>query len=61
MLAVVNTGFCVDPYGKTGHPAHHYSQLMQVPVLSACGIYIGSKTFVTVFLGLHSEIVDVSR
>ena len=31
---------------------------MQVPVLSARGIQIGTETCVTVFLVLHSEIVD---
>ena len=32
---------------------------MQVPVLSARGIWIGSKTRVTAFLGLRSGIVDI--
>ena len=38
VLVVVNTGSCVGPQNKIGHPAHHYRQLMQVPVLSACGL-----------------------
>ena len=33
---------------------------MQVPVLSARGILIGTKTRVTVFLLLRSEIVDTN-
>ena len=38
VLAVPDTSSCVGPQNKTGHPAHRYRQLMQVPVLSACGI-----------------------
>ena len=56
---MANAGSCVGQQTKIGHSAHHYRQLMQVPVLSARGIYIGSKTCVTVFLILRSEIVDV--
>ena len=37
VLAVANTGFCVDPQ-EIGHPGQHYRQSMQVPVLSVCGI-----------------------
>ena len=44
---------------KIGHPAHRCRQLMQVPVLSACGLYIDSKICVDVFLGLRSEIVAI--
>ena len=63
MLAVANsnTGSCVGPRNKIGLLAHPYRQLMQVPVLSAGRILIGSKTCVIVFLGLHSEIVDIIR
>ena len=43
---------------KTSHPAKRYRHVVQVPVLSARGIWIGSKTCVTVFLGSCSEIVD---
>ena len=35
---VANTGSCVGPQRKVGHPAHRYKQLMQVPVLNARGI-----------------------
>ena len=35
VLAVANTGSCVGPRNKIGHPAHRYRQLTQVPVLSA--------------------------
>ena len=38
VLAVANTGSCVGPQNEIGHPAHHYRQLMQVPVLSGSGI-----------------------
>ena len=38
VLAVTNTGSCVGPQNKIGHPAHHQRQLMQVPVLSAHGV-----------------------
>ena len=34
VLAVANTGSCVGPQGKIGHPAHRYRQLMQISVLS---------------------------
>ena len=50
MLAVANKGSCVGPRNKIGHPAHHYRQLMQVPVLSARGIQLGCKTRAIVFL-----------
>ena len=59
MLAVANTGSYVGPQNKIGLPAHRDRQLMQVPVLSACGIQIGFKTRAIVFLGLRSEIVDI--
>ena len=39
MLAVANTGSCVGPQNIIGHPVHSYRQLMQVPVVSASGIY----------------------
>ena len=51
----------MGPQNRKGHPAHRYRQLMQVPVLSARGIYIGSRTCVIVFLGLQSRIVDFIR
>ena len=38
VLAVANTGSCVGPHNKIGHPARRYRQLMQVPVLSARGM-----------------------
>ena len=44
---------------EIGHPARCYKRLMQVSVLSARGIHIGSKTSVTVFLGWHFEIVSM--
>ena len=59
MLAVANTNSCVGLQNKIGHHAHCYGQLMQVPVLSACRIYIGSKICVIVFLGLCFKIVDI--
>ena len=52
-LVVANTGSCVDPQTKIGHPAG-----CRFPMLSARGIEIGSKTCVIVFLGLRSETVD---
>ena len=61
VLAVANTCSCVGLQNKLGHPAHHYRHLMQVPVLSARGIWIGSETCVIVFLGLRFKIVDVVR
>ena len=48
LLIVANTGFCVYPQNKTGHPAHYYRQWRQVPVLSARGIQIYSKTCILV-------------
>ena len=54
MLAVANTGSSVGTQNKIGHPAHCYGLLMQVPVLTARGIQLDSKTCVTVLLGLHS-------
>ena len=40
--------------------AYCYSaQLTQVPALNALGITTGSKTYVSIFLGLRSEIVDI--
>ena len=38
VLAVANTGSCVCTQNEIGYPAHHYRQLMQVPVQSARGI-----------------------
>ena len=48
----------MGPQNKRGDLAHRYRQLMQVAVLSARGILIGSKTCGIVFVGLRSEIVD---
>ena len=41
--AVANTGSFVGRQNKIGHPACCYRQLMQVPVLSARGIEVGSQ------------------
>ena len=38
MLAVANTGSCVGPQNKIGHPARRYTQLIQVPMLVFHGI-----------------------
>ena len=38
VLAVANTGSCVGLQNEVGHPAHHYRQFLQVPMLSACRI-----------------------
>ena len=38
VLAVAYIGSCVGLQNKIGHPARHYLQLMQVPVLSASGM-----------------------
>ena len=35
VLAVANTGSCMGPQNKIGHPVRRYRQLMQVPVLTA--------------------------
>ena len=61
VFAVADTGFRVGQQNRIGHPAHRYRRLMQVPVLCAHGIEMGSKTRAIVFLGLRSEIVDVIR
>ena len=61
LLAEANAGSSVGPQNRIGHPAHRYRRLMQVPVLCAHGIEMGSKTRAIVFLGLRSEIVDVIR
>ena len=53
----LNTGSCMGPQTKIGKHALRHRQLLQVSVLSARGIYIGSKTCVIVFLGLRSESV----
>ena len=58
VLAVANTGSCVGPQNEIGHPAHH-RQLIEVPLLSARGIWIGSKICVVVSLGLHFKIVSI--
>ena len=57
VLAVASTGSRVGPQNKFDHPAQRYRQLLiQVPVLSARGIQIGSKTCFIVFVGLRSEV-----
>ena len=40
VLVVAKAGCCVGPNGITGHPAHRYRQLMQVPLLEARGTRI---------------------
>ena len=60
MLVVASTGSCVGPQNKIGRNAHLYKQFMQIPVLSAREMYTGSKTFYCFFVGLCSEIVDMS-
>ena len=37
VLAAANAGSCGGLHNKLGHPAYLHTQLMQVPVLSACG------------------------
>ena len=59
MSTVANTGSCVGPQNKMGHPARRYTQLIQVPVLGFRGIKMGSKTRVIVFLGSHFQIVSI--
>ena len=61
VLAVANTGCCVDPQNRIGHPAHCYRQLIQAAVLRAHGIQISSKTCVCGggYLGWCSKIVDI--
>ena len=39
---------CVGPQDKVGHPVPHHRRMMQVPVLNAHGIWIGSITCVDV-------------
>ena len=56
-LAVANTGSWGGPQNQIGHPAHRYRKLMHVPVSSARGIWMGSKTCATVFW-LWSKLVD---
>ena len=46
---MANIGLCVGPGNKIGHPACRYRQLMQIPMLCARGIEIGSKTRVIIF------------
>ena len=43
VLAVASAVSCVGQQNKIGHPARCHRRLMQVPVLSAHGIEIGSK------------------
>ena len=38
VLAVTDTGYCVGPQNKVGHPADLHRRLMQVLVLSARGM-----------------------
>ena len=52
VLTVANTSSCVGPQNEISDPDHH-RQLKQVPVLSARGIEIGSKTCIIVFLVLR--------
>ena len=47
-----DTGSRVVPQNKTDHPARRYRQFMQVPVLRALRIQIGSKTCIIDFSGL---------
>ena len=49
MLAVVNAGSSVGLQNKIGLPARSYRQVMQVPVWSAHGISISTKTGVLLF------------
>ena len=44
MLAVVSTGSCVSLQNEIGYPVHHHRYLMQVPMLGARYVWIGSKT-----------------
>ena len=44
MLTLANTSSSVGLQNRIGHPAHRHRRLMQVPVLSARGIEMGSKT-----------------
>ena len=53
VLAVANTGSCVGPQNKIGHPAG-----CRFPVFCAHVIEIGSKACVNVFLLLRSETED---
>ena len=57
VLAMANTGSCVDP--QIGHPVPRYKALMQVLLLSAHGIETGSKPYVAVFLGSRFKIGDI--
>ena len=57
VLAVANTGSSVGPQNNIGHPAHRYRQMMQVPVLCAREIEVGSKTSVIVFFFFFSGLV----
>ena len=57
VFAVACIGYCVGLQNQIDHPAHRYRRLMVVLVLSACGIYVGSKTYVVVFPVWHYEIV----
>ena len=36
---MANIGSCVGPQNKIGHPARRHRQVMQVPALSARGIF----------------------
>ena len=53
LLAGVNTHSCAGLQNKTGLPAHCSRWVMQVPMLSALGIYLGSQICV-VFPGWHN-------
>ena len=57
MLTVANTGSCVGLQNKIGHPAHPCKQSIQVHLLPRNINRL--QYMVTVFLGSHSEIVDV--
>ena len=64
VLAVANTGSCVGLQNKIGHPAFRYTQLMQVPVFSACEIFKQAPKHMLLlccfFLGRHFKIVTIA-
>ena len=57
MLAAAHAGPCTGPQNKIGHSAPRHRRLMQVPVLSARGIEIGSKACV---VGHHNSLSDIN-
>lgn len=55
-LGMANAFTCVGQQNEIDHLAYHQKQWVQIPALLICTIYIGFKTFVTVYYNSESDI-----